>query len=85
MKAKKGNKAYQIEPREMDSFQSAGYDIYDDNGVIIKYGAGKTVSLEKYMALVKENAKLKEQVATLADKLDKWQAEQPKKKKKEAK
>ena len=69
MKAKKSNKSYNIEPREVNTFKSQGYDIYDDNGKLVAIGAGKTVSAEKYFQVLKENEKLKEQIDILAEKL----------------
>ena len=71
MKAKKSNKSYNIEPREVNTFKSQGYDIYDDNGKLVALGAGKTVSAEKYFQVLKENEKLKEQIDILAEKLEK--------------
>lgn len=71
MKAKKSNKSYNIEPREVNTFKSQGYDIYDDNGKLVAIGAGKTVSAEKYFQILKENEKLKEQIDILAEKLEK--------------
>lgn len=71
MKAKKSNKSYNIEPREVNSFKSQGFDIYDDNGKLVALGAGKTVSAEKYFEVLKENEKLKEQIDELAQKLEK--------------
>lgn len=71
MKAKKSNKSYNIEPREVNAFKSQGFDIYDDNGKLVALGAGKTVSAEKYFKVLKENEKLKEQIDELAQKLEK--------------
>ena len=71
MKAKKSNKSYQIEPREINHFKSQGYDIYDDDGKLIAIGAGKMISAEKYFNLLKENEKLKEQITELVEKLEK--------------
>lgn len=60
MKAIKGNKVYKISTdEEAKAYKAQGFDIYDDNGKIKEHGLGKTVSLEKYEALEKENAKLK--------------------------
>lgn len=60
MKAIKGNKAYTVNTdEEAKAYRAQGFDIYDDNGKIKEHGLGKTVSLEKYEALEKENAKLK--------------------------
>ncbi len=60
LKAIKGNKVYKISTdEEAKVYKTQGFDIYDDNGKIKEHGLGKTVSLEKYEALEKENAKLK--------------------------
>ena len=47
MKAVKGNKEYTISDTEKRAYIAQGYDIISDNGEIISYGAGKTVSYEK--------------------------------------
>ena len=70
MKAKKGNKVYTINPKEKNAFLKAGYDVYEDDGKLISYGAGKTIALEKYDALKEENKKLREQVDALAEKVE---------------
>ena len=60
MKAIKGNKAYTVNTsEEAKAFKAQGFDIYDDNGKIKEHALGKTVSLEKYEVLEKENEKLK--------------------------
>lgn len=68
MKATKGNKVYTIDETQKAMYQAQGYDIVDDEGKIVQYGAGKTVSYEEYKALEekaakleKENKKLKEE------------------------
>ena len=71
MKAKKSNRCYSIEPREANHFQAQGYDIYDDDGKIVMYGAGKTVSIESYVALKKQNESLQEMIDKLTAKLEK--------------
>ena len=65
MKATKGNKVYTIDETQKASYQAQGYDIVNDNGDIIQYGAGKTVSYEKYKELEKENNALKEEIKKL--------------------
>ncbi|MEW8993106.1 hypothetical protein [Clostridium sp.] len=72
MKATKGNKVYTIDETQKESYVAQGYDIVDDEGNIIKYGAGKSVSYEKYKELEdkatkleKENKKLKEDIKEL--------------------
>lgn len=72
MKATKGNKVYTIDETQKAMYQAQGYDIVDDEGKIIQYGAGKTVSYEEYKTveekaakLEKENKKLKEEIKEL--------------------
>lgn len=59
MTAEKGNKVYTISEAEKDTYQSQGYDIFED-GKVIAYGKGKTVPYEDYMKLQEENERLKE-------------------------
>lgn len=60
MKAIKGNKAYRVNTtEEAKAYKAQGFDIYDDNGKIKEHAIGKTVPLESYEALAKENEKLK--------------------------
>lgn len=47
MKAVKGNKEYNIEESAKEAYRQQGFDIYE-NGVLVEYGAGKTVSLAEY-------------------------------------
>ena len=68
MKASKGNKVYTITEVEKDFYIKQGFDITEDNGTVIAYGAGKSVSYEEYrvleeklVKLEKENKKLKEE------------------------
>lgn len=72
MKATKGNKVYTIDETQKESYVAQGYDIVDDEGNMIKYGAGKSVAYEKYKELEekatkleKENKKLKEEIKEL--------------------
>lgn len=78
MKAKKANRVYTITEAEVEPFRKEGYDIFDDNGRLLYYGAGKTVPYEKYVNAIKayellesENADLKAKLAELEKKLDK--------------
>lgn len=60
MRAIKGNKAYTVNTtEEAKAYKAQGFDIYDDNGKIKEHAIGKTVPLESYEALAKENEKLK--------------------------
>ena len=67
MKASKGNKVYTIDETLKFSYQAQGYDILDDEGNIIQYGAGKTVSYEEYKALEEKSIKLEEEDKKLKD------------------
>ena len=51
MRAVKENREYTITEVDVESFAKEGYDIYDESGNIVRYGAGKTVSYDKYMKL----------------------------------
>ncbi|WP_291649925.1 hypothetical protein [Clostridium sp.] len=58
MKATRGNKVYTIDETQKSMYQAQGYDITEDDGTVIEYGAGKTVSYEEYKALEEKIAKL---------------------------
>ena len=59
MKAKKANCEYTISTdAEVKTYKARGFDIYNDDGTIKEYGAGKKVSREQYEQLRAENAKL---------------------------
>lgn len=60
MKAVKENRVYTISKTEQDYYNAKGFDIMDDNGEVIAYGRGKTVSYEEYARIVKELKELKE-------------------------
>lgn len=76
MKASKENKVYTIDTTQKEYYIAQGYDILDDKGNIIEYGAGKSVSYKeykelkakyeelekKYSAIEKENKKLKKEM-----------------------
>ena len=63
MKAKKSNKSYVIEASDAKKFQSKGYDIYDDKGELVAFGAGKMIPAETYLAVLKENIELKKKIS----------------------
>lgn len=54
MKAVKGNKVYTVSEEGAKTYQQQGFDIYDEDGELLQYGAGKTVSYEEYARLKKE-------------------------------
>ena len=58
MKASKGNKVYTIDETQKDYYIAQGYDISDDEGNIVVYGVGKTISYEEYKNLEEKYAKL---------------------------
>lgn len=60
MKATRGNKVYTIDETQKAMYQAQGYDIIDDEGKLLQYGAGKTVSYEEYKALEEKVSKLEE-------------------------
>lgn len=70
MKAVKGNKEYLIKETEINFYQDAGYDIYDDNGEIVKYGRGKSVSYEDYEAVKAELKQMKKEQLMTAEDVD---------------
>ena len=58
MTAERGNKVYTIDESMKAQYQNDGYDIRDDNGEAIAYGAGKTVPYDEHMQAVKEVERL---------------------------
>ena len=91
MKAVKLNRVYTITEAEQNSYIKQGYDILDDNGVVLAYGAGKTISYEKYMKvlakyedLLMKYAALENQIPVLEKEIaDLKKAKKPVKKKEE--
>lgn len=67
MTAEKGNKVYTIDQGQKALYQTAGFDIRDDDGNLIEYGAEKTVSYNEYTKLLKENEDLKKQISALEE------------------
>lgn len=69
MKATKGNKVYTIDEAQQAIYQAQGYDILDDQGEVIQYGAGKSVSYEQFKKVSDEATKLKTENKKLKDKI----------------
>ena len=67
MLAVKENREYKITEAEVASFVNDGFDIYDETGHVVRYGAGKTVPFEKYAQLTEQYEKLMEENAVLAE------------------
>ena len=70
MKAEKGNREYSIDKSQKKFYQDRGFDIKDDDGRVITYGRGKTVSYGEYEKVVAQNKELEEQAAKLREELD---------------
>lgn len=75
MIAVKANRQYTITEADIDAFVKEGYDIYDTQGNIIRYGTGKSVSFDKYASLMKDYEALMEENASLTDKIAKLEAD----------
>ena len=71
MVAVKENRAYTITEVDAPSFQREGYDILDDEGNVVAYGAGKTVPYEEYAKLMKRVESLQSEINDLNEKLKK--------------
>ena len=59
MKAVKGNKVYTVDEISKKDYLVQGYDITDDNFVVIERSPAATVPYREYEKLLKENEKLK--------------------------
>lgn len=59
MRAVKANREYTITEAEKDFYQKQGFDIINDDGNVIQYGAGKSVPYEQYKKVVDELEALK--------------------------
>lgn len=89
MKAYKDNRVYTITEADVESFRKEGYDVYDDEGNLVVYGAGKTVPYEQYEKVQEMYEATLEENGALMDKVTKLEAEvaklkKPKKKAKDA-
>ena len=69
MRAIKSNRVYTIMEADVESFAKEGYDIYDNEGNLVKHGAGKSVPYEKYEALLADYEKLMTENAELQSEL----------------
>lgn len=61
MRAVKGNKVYTVDEQTKDDYIKSGFDVFDDEGNILQYGAGKTVSMDEYNKLKKHCEKLEKE------------------------
>ena len=71
MKAVKLNRVYTITEAEQKNYQKQGYDIVDDDGNVIAYGFGKTISYEKYVKLLAKYEDLLEKYSALEKEIKK--------------
>lgn len=69
MKATMGNKVYTIDETQKSMYKAQGYDITEDDGTVIEYGAGKSVSYEEYKVLEEKAAKLEKKNKELKDEI----------------
>lgn len=65
MKAVKANKQYSIGAAEKASYLAQGFDIIDDNGVVIERSPQSTVPYAKYKELLSQNDRLKAELEQL--------------------
>lgn len=70
MKAIKENREYTITETDVTSFKNEGYDIYDDNGKLVAYGTGKTVSFEQYAKTVEQLESANDEIVSLNDQIE---------------
>lgn len=68
MRAVKGNRVYTISEREKPSYISRGFDVIGDDGEVIAYGKGKSVSYDEYAKIKTELEKFKEADSKPAEK-----------------
>lgn len=68
MQAVKGNRSYLIEEAQKASYVKQGFDIKNDEGQIVAYGAGKTVPYEMYASVLKEIEELKTKLGAIPSK-----------------
>lgn len=78
MKAIKENRVYTITEADQKRFIAEGYDIRDDDGNLIAFGAGKTVPFGKYAEALKRIEDLTAENVELRKKAMKAKEEEPK-------
>ena len=84
MLAVKENREYTINDTDVQRFANEGYDVFDDNGNLIAYGKGKSVSFDKYMKVVEQTEKLQDEIIELREQIKRLEAKKPATKKKGA-
>lgn len=69
MTARKANKVYTVSEAEMESYLAMGYDIFDEEGKLLKRSPTATIPYSEYEKVVKERDELKTQLdKVVADK-----------------
>ena len=77
MTAKKANKVYTVSKVEMESYLAMGYDIFDEEGKLLKRSPKTTVSYAEYEKVVKERDELKAQLNKISgDKFSAMEADE---------
>jgi len=71
MLATKGNKVYSVDETSKAAYAAQGYDILDDEGTVIEYGAGKKVDYKEFRQLEEKCEKLEKENKKLKDDLKK--------------
>lgn len=74
MKAKKANKVYTVNEVSKEAYLREGYDIYDDNGKLLKRSPVSTVAYAEYEKLEKQVEALKKENKALKAELSKLEA-----------
>lgn len=75
MRAVKGNKEYTIDESQQKFYQDGGFDILGDDGSVVAYGRGKTVTYDEYVKVVKEIEHLQGVAAERYEELEALKAE----------
>lgn len=75
MRAVKGNKEYMIDESQQKFYQDGGFDILGDDGSIVAYGRGKTVTYDEYVKAVKEIERLQGVAAERYEEIEALKAE----------
>ena len=65
MTAEKDNKVYTIDQNQVAAYQTAGFDIRDDDGKVIEDGGDTSVPYSVYAKFLKENEELKQQISSM--------------------
>ena len=70
MEAVKDNMVYRVTEADAETYRKKGFDIYN-NGVLVKHGVGKVVTIDAYESLMEQIEQLMAENAELTSKLKK--------------